>query len=255
MGARTATVTALASLLLGGCAVDGVLAGRGAPDDGVITVFAAASLVDVLTEVAAGFEAAHPDTTVVLNIAGSATLATQINEGAPADVFISASPANMTAVAEAGHVSGTAHLLVRNQLVIVVAAGNPHRVASLADLANPDLKVALCAEQVPCGDAAARVLADTGIAVRPVTLERDVRAALSRVVLGEVDAALVYRTDAGSASEVTGIEIPETRLVSTDYQVAALAGALNPAGAQAFVDYVRSADAAAVFRTAGFQVP
>jgi molybdate transport system substrate-binding protein len=226
--------------------------GSGSGVSGTINVFAAASLTESFTTIGKQFESAHPGTTVTFNYAGSSALAAQINEGAPADVFASASPKNMTAVTDAG----TPTTFVRNQLVIAVTKGNPKGVSGLAGLAAPGLKVALCTEAVPCGAAARTAIEASGAKITPVTLEQDVKAALSKVKLGEVDAALVYRTDArASAGDVDAIEFPESAKAINDYPIALLKGARNPAGGQAFIEYVLSADAAKVLTDAGFQAP
>ena len=223
---------------------------------GSITVFAAASLTESFTTLGKQFETAHPGTTVTFNFAGSSALATQINEGAPADVFAAASPRSMAAVTDAGNGSGTPTTFVRNQLVIAVGKGNPKRVAALADLAAPGLKVALCAEAVPCGAAATTAIEAADVKITPVTLEQDVRAALSKLKLGEVDAALVYRTDAeASAGEVEAVEFPESAKAVNDYPIVLLKDARNPAGARGFIDYVLSADGIKVLTGAGFQAP
>ncbi len=223
---------------------------------GSITVFAAASLTESFTTIGRQFEAAHPGVTVTFNFAGSAALATQINEGAPADVFAAASPKNLAVVTDAGNTEGTPATFVRNQLVIAVAKGNPKGVAGLADLTTPDLKVALCAEAVPCGAAARTAIDASGADVTPVTLEQDVKAALSKLKLGEVDAALVYRTDAKAAvAGVDAVEFPESAKAINDYPIVALKDAKNAAGAQAFIAYVLSADGAKVLTEAGFQAP
>ena len=123
--------------------------------------------------------------------------------------------------------------------MIAVPKGNPEGITALADLADPDVKVALCAEQVPCGAAAQKALDAAGVKVTPVTQEQDVKAALTKVKLGEVDAALVYRTDAkAAAADVDGVEFPESAEAINDYPIVALKDAPNPAGAQAFVAYV-----------------
>ncbi|WP_174262550.1 molybdate ABC transporter substrate-binding protein [Actinoplanes sp. OR16] len=227
----------------------------GAPADGTtgpITVFAAASLTESFTTLGKQFESSHPGATVTFNFGGSSALATQINQGAPADVFASAAPKNMQAVTEAG----TPTTFVRNQLVIAVGAGNPKGVTGLADLAKPDLKVALCAEAVPCGAAARTAVEAAAVKITPVTLEQDVKAALSKVKLGEVDAALVYRTDAkASAADVDAIEFPESAKAINDYPIAVLTNAKNATGGRAFVDYVLSADGVKVLTAAGFQAP
>nr|BFE69279.1 hypothetical protein GCM10020092_025800 [Actinoplanes digitatis] len=134
--------------------------------------------------------------------------------------------------------------------------GNPKGVKGLSDLAKPDVKVALCAPEVPCGAAAQKVIAAAGVTIKPVTLEQDVKAALSKVKLGEVDAALVYRTDAkASASDVDGVEFPESSGAINEYPIIVLKNAPNKAGAQAFVAYVLSDKGTAVLTAAGFQAP
>src|SRR6185369_17103824 len=178
---------------------------------GEIKVFAAASLTETFTQLGKDFHAANPSATVKFNFAGSSALATQINQGAPADVFASAAPANMKAVTDAANADGTPVTFARNQLVIVVPKGNPKGITGLADLTKPGLKVALCAEQVPCGAAAKKALTAANVNLTPVTLEQDVKAALQKVKLGEVDAALVYRTDVKAASsDVDGVEFAES---------------------------------------------
>lgn len=255
---RTAMVLVVA-LVLAGCGTGDDPASGGAADGrgtGAVTVFAAASLTESFTRIGKEFEAANPGSTVTLNFAGSSALANQINQGAPADVFASAAPANMGTVTEAGNADGTPSVFARNQLVIAVPRSNPKAVAGLADLTRPGVKVALCASQVPCGAAARTALDAAGVALTPVTLEQDVKGALAKVRLGEVDAALVYRTDARAANaDVTGVEFPESARAVNDYPIVALRDAPNPAGARAFVAYVRSAPAQTVLAEAGFQAP
>jgi len=184
---------------------------------GTVNVFAAASLTESFTQIGQDFEAANPGSKVTFNFAGSSALATQIDQGAPADVFAAASPATMKAVTDAGNADGAPAIFVRNQLVIVVAKGNPKGITGLSDLTKPDLKVALCAVEVPCGAAAKKALEEAKVTLKPVTLEQDVKAALSKVKLGEVDAALVYRTDAKAATaDVDGIDFPESAARSAD---------------------------------------
>ncbi|MBB2940327.1 molybdate transport system substrate-binding protein [Actinoplanes lutulentus] len=219
---------------------------------GAVIVFAAASLTESFTTLGKQFESANPGSTVTFNFGGSSALATQINEGAPADVFASASPKNMQVVTDAG----TPTTFVKNQLVIAVSKGNTKGITGLADLTKADLKVALCAETVPCGAAAKTAIEAAGVKVTPVTLEQDVKAALSKVKLGEVDAALVYRTDAkASATDVDAVEFPESAKAINDYPITVLKSAENAAGGQAFVDYVLSAEGTKVLTEAGFQAP
>jgi len=223
---------------------------------GPVTVFAAASLTESFTRIGKDFEAAHPGTTVTFSFAGSSALATQINQGAPADVFASAAPANMATVTEAGNAGGAPRVFARNQLVIAVPKGNPAHVTTLAGLAAPGVKVALCAPQVPCGAAARKAFDAAGVTVTPVTQEQDVKAALSKVTLGEVDAALVYRTDARAASaDVDAVEFPESAGAINDYPIVVLKDAPNRTAAEAFVAYVLSEPARRVLTEAGFQAP
>ena len=223
---------------------------------GSVTVLAAASLTESFNQIGKDFEAANPGIKVTFSYGGSSGLAQQITSGAPADVFAAASPATMKTVTDAGDATGTPATFVKNQLVIAVPKGNPKGISALAALAKPDLKVALCAKEVPCGAAAVKALAAANVKVTPVTLEQDVKAALAKVKLGEVDAALVYRTDAKAASaDVDGVEFPESAQAINDYPIVALKGAPNPAGAAAFVAYVQSAPALKVLTDAGFQQP
>ncbi|WP_428962354.1 molybdate ABC transporter substrate-binding protein [Micromonospora fluostatini] len=255
---RTALAAATVATLLAatGCGGDERPAdGGGSAVGGTVTVFAAASLTGAFTTIGTQFEAAHPGVTVRFNFAGSSGLAAQINQGAPADVFASAAPATMTTVTDAGHADAEPTTFVRNQLVIAVPKGNPKGIAGLADLTGPDVRVALCAEQVPCGAAARRALTAAQVRLTPVTLEQDVKGALSKVTLGEVDAALVYRTDVRASTDVDGVEFAESAGAVNDYPIVVLRDAPNPAGAQAFVAYVLSEPGRTVLTEAGFQAP
>jgi molybdate transport system substrate-binding protein len=128
-------------------------------------------------------------------------------------------------------------------------------ITGLADLAEPGVTVALCAEQVPCGAAAKTAIEASGLTITPVSYEENVRAALSKVSLGEVDAALVYRTDAIIHDGVEAVEFPESAEAINDYLIAVLTDAPNKPGAEAFVAWVLSSDGAAVLARYGFQQP
>ncbi|WP_309115583.1 molybdate ABC transporter substrate-binding protein [Saccharothrix sp.] len=237
-----------------------VVAGCGTSDEGSapgeVTVFAAASLTESFTSLGKDFEAANPGIKVKFNFGGSSALAQQLNQGAPADVFASAAPANMEQVADTGTITATPTTFARNTLQIAVPKGNPGGVGGLADFGKAELKIALCAEQVPCGAAARKVLAAAGVTAVPDTLEQDVKAALTKVSLGEVDAALVYRTDVKAAGgKVEGKDFPEAGQAVNDYPIAPVAKARNAAGAQAFIDFVRSEKGRAVLTEAGFVLP
>jgi len=200
---------------------------------GTLTVFAAASLTDVFTGLGVQLEAGNPDLAVQFNFAGSSALATQLTQGAPADVFASANEEQMTVVTNAGLPAADPAVFTENVLEIAVPAGNPGDVTGLADFADADLTLAVCAADVPCGAAAAAVFADAGITARPDTEEEDVKAALIKVQLGEVDAALVYATDVQAAgSDVEGIAFAEAEQEVNAYPICVLAAAPNPAAAR-----------------------
>jgi molybdate transport system substrate-binding protein len=260
MARRALLGTALA-LVLAGCggSADGAATAPGdtpAGISGTLTVFAAASLTDVFTDLGERLEADHPGLAVQFNFAGSSALATQLTQGAPADVFASANESQMAVVTDAGLADGEPRVVAANVLQLAVPAGNPAGVTGLADLAREELAVALCAPQVPCGAAAEDVLAAAGVTAAPDTLEEDVRAALTKVELGEVDAALVYTTDVTAAGDaVEGIDVPEAEQVVNDYPVAVLADAPNPAAAAAFVELVESEEGQQALADAGFRTP
>lgn len=256
---RTRTTCALV-----GAALVGLLAGCGsaAPASdgteitGAVVVLAASSLAGSFAELADRFEAAQPGVRVILSTGASSTLAQQVVAGAPADVFAAASPATMRTVTDAGEVAGVARVFARNQLQIAVPAGNPGEVTGLADFARDELALAVCAAQVPCGQAAGRAFAAAGISPRPDTLEQDVKAVLAKVRLGEVDAGLVYRTDVLAAGQaVEGIAFPAAEQAVSHYPVAVLAQAPQPAAARAFVALLLSAKGQSVLRAAGFLPP
>jgi molybdate transport system substrate-binding protein len=222
---------------------------------GTITVFAAASLQDAFTSLGKTFEANNPGSKVVFNFGPSSGLATQIGQGAPADVFASASTKIMDQVVSGGDATAP-KAFAANTMQIAVPPDNPAGVKVVADLAKKGVKVALCQADVPCGVTAAKVFQNAQITVTPVTEEIDVKAVLSKVTLGEVDAGLVYVTDVRAAGDsVQGIEIPDEVNASTTYPIAALTGSKNQATAKAFVDYVLSTNGAAALAAAGFSKP
>jgi molybdate transport system substrate-binding protein len=228
----------------------------GAAVSGKVTVFAAASLKKTFTELGKEFEAAHPGTTVTFDFGGSDTLAASIVSGAPADVFAAASTKTMQTVVAKGDAAGTPVDFAKNELEIAVAPGNPKHLTALSGLAGSGVKVALCAKTVPCGAAAVKALDAAGVKLTPVTLEQDVTSALNKVELGEVDAALVYKTDVkGANGKVTGVDFAQAAQAVTTYPVVALKGGANAAAAQAFAAFVASPQAEQVLAAAGFQAP
>ncbi|MCF6506773.1 molybdate ABC transporter substrate-binding protein [Blastococcus sp. MG754426] len=249
---RPLLVLLAAAALLAGCGADDPDADR---PGGTLTVYAAASLIDVFERVEAAYRERHPDVDVDIGYLSSAGAATAISQGAPIDVFASADERQMQVVADAG-LAEDPQVFAENVLTLAVPEGNPAGVTGLADLAREDLAVALCAPDAPCGAAAERLLAAAGVTARPDTYEEDARATLQKVELGEVDAALVYVTDAAARQQtVDAIEVPEAAAAANRYPISVLAGARDPAAAQAFVDLVLSAEGRELLRDAGFRTP
>lgn len=180
--------------------------GLGSSDDDQVTVFAAASLGDAFEAMAERFEADNPGVDVRLSIAGSSTLREQILEGAPASIFASASPETMSQVADADLLSGEAIIFARNTLVLAVAKDSEGLgIDGLSDLARAELSIGLCAEQVPCGRYATEVLDLAGVNASVDTREPDVRALLSKLADGELDAGLVYASDVAASDTVEAV--------------------------------------------------
>jgi molybdate transport system substrate-binding protein len=216
-------------------------------------VFAAASLKASFTELAKTYEAGHPGTTVTLSFAGSADLATQISQGARADVFASADSKNMDKLQQAGLVDGEPRFFATNTLAIAVPPGNPAGIRSFADLAKPGTRLVRCAPQVPCGAAASAVERQTGTDLNPVSEENSVTEVLGKVISGEADAGLVYVTDVkAAAGKVEGIPFPEAAATVNSYPIAAIAGSRNSSAGQGFLDLITSPAGQQVLAKAGF---
>jgi molybdate transport system substrate-binding protein len=252
--------TAITVLALAGCGSSpGSSAGSSSGSgrlSGTLTVFAAASLTGVFTDLGNLLHKDNPDLQVRFNFAGSDALATQITQGAPADVFASANTAQMKAVTDAGLDEADPTVFAENVLEIAVPQGNPGHVTGIEDFADADLTLAVCAPTVPCGAAAQKVFRAAGVDAKPDTEETDVKAALTKVQLGEVDAALVYTTDVKAAGgKVQGIPFPEADKAVNQYPIVTLKGAPNQKAAQAFVDLVESDQGQRALEQAGFRAP
>ena len=249
---RLAAAVAVAALALAACG-DDITSGGSSGSANEIKVFAAASLTAAFTELGQQYTSANGGTKVTFNFAGSQALATQIRQGAPADVFASADLANMDKVKD---LVATPQNFASNRLAIVVEQGNPKGVKGLADLADPGLKVVLAAPDVPAGRYAAEALGKADVAVKPVSQEDNVKAVVTKVSLGEADAGIVYVTDVtAGGSKVEGVDIPDDHNVTATYPVATVMTAKDQAGAEAFLDLVLSAEGQQVLKKYGFLSP
>lgn len=233
-----------------------LLAGCGGGQQRVLTVAAAASLTEAFTELEKRFETQHPGTDVRINFAGSSELAQQIIAGAAADVFASADQRQMRRVADEGLTATDPRVFATNSLTIAVPRGNPGRIGSFDDLANPRLRLVVCAPQVPCGSAAGKLERAAGVALRPDSEESDVKDVLSKVRTGEADAGLVYETDVRTAGPtVDSIDVPKAAAARNRYPLAILRDASEPGSARDFVALVRDERGRQVLRDAGFGTP
>ncbi len=243
-----ATATTLWVALLAGCGQ------KGSGEEGTtLTVYAAASLTRTFEAIGAEFEEQHDGVRVELSFGGSSDLASQIQEGAPADVFASADTANMDKLTADDLTARDPQGFATNTLAIAVPPGNPGSVTSFGDLTKDGLQVVVCAPQVPCGAAVVEVEAAAGVDLEPVSEEQSVTDVLAKVRSGEADAGLVYVTDVRAAGdEVEGVPVPEAAEAVNTYPIAALADAVEPDLAQSFVDLVLSEAGQQILRDAGF---
>jgi molybdate transport system substrate-binding protein len=237
------------------------LTGCGSSSDGgggggtTLTVFAAASLTESFDQLKTTFEAAHSGTTVALSYGGSSTLAEQINQGAPADVFASASVATMKTVTDAGKAAGDPVTFANNILTIVTPPDNTS-VSSLEDLAKSDVAVVLCDPAVPCGAVADKMFTATGITPHVVSREADVKSVLAKVESGDADAGIVYVTDAQAAGDqVRQVDIPTSQNQSTEYQIVAVKDAPNATLAGDWITMVTGDEGQSVLKEHGFASP
>jgi len=255
-------------LLLGmsGCA--GSTSGTGGTSAAPVTlnIFAAASLQAAFTKIGTQFHAAHSNVTTTFNFAGSDALATQINQGAPADVFASANTAQMDVVVKAANIDGTqVKTFAHNRLVVVLPKNNPGNITTLQDLARSGIKVVLAAKTVPVGGYALTYLTkasadpsfgasyQANVLKNVVSYEADVKSVLSKVSLGEADAGIVYTTDAATAADTTTtLAIPDALNVIATYPIGVVKASKSASVAQQFVDYVAGADGQAVLASYGF---
>ncbi len=218
------------------------------PDE--VTILAAASVSEPFTQLA---DEPSSDSELAFSFGASSALVEQLRAGARADVLATADTRTMDRAVEAGLISGEPRAFASNELVLAVPAGNPAGVEVLADLARPELRIALCEPQVPCGAVAEEMLASAGVDARPDTLEADAADTVGKLALGEVDVALIYRTDVTDEMEI--VDVPQNAKVVTEYLIAVVDGAPNPAGAEDFVAAVTGDTGQRLLTEAGFGKP
>ena len=233
---------------------------------GTLHVFAAASLTDAFTEIGRNFEKANPGTDIAFNFAGSQALRTQIEEGAPADLFASANQTEMEAlIADSLIAQDAPRQFLNNQLVVILPANNPAGLEKLEDIARPGIKLVLAAEEVPAGKYARQALDNMNsqfgagfkdqVLANVVSNEDSVKQVVAKVQLGEADAGIVYTSDAVAATALKTIKIPADLNVNAEYPIAPLARSENASLAKAFLAYVLSAEGQAVLQKWGFSPP
>jgi len=236
-----------------------------------LTVLAAASLTESFSEIGKKFEEANPGVKIVFNFAGSQALFRQLEQGIPADVFSSANETYMRDANEAGFVDEFGDVtFARNALIVIFPKSNPGRIASLADLSKPGLKIVIAAEEVPVGKYTVTFLENAskpgsslaadfkdGFLANVVSFENTVKSVVSKVLLGEADAGIVYYTDlTGTArEELNMLEIPTDLNVIATYPIAVLKSSQNAVLAHSFIDFVVSDQGQAILHDYGFLAP
>lgn len=241
-------------------------AGSQAQAGGELTVFAAASLTDTFEAIANAFEQAHPGIRILFNFGGSSTLATQLDQGAPADIFASANDAQMQFAVDAGRITGTPVTFAKNRLVLIVPDNNPANIQSLDDLARSGISLILAAPEVPVRAYTDRMLekmvqdASYGETYRQAVLanlvseEPNVRQVSAKIALGEADAGIVYASDVTPdiVADVMVVPIPDAFNTIATYPIAITNDTSQPALARQFIDFVMSDTGQAILVDWGF---
>lgn len=254
----------LLALLLAACGVSSSPAAAGQPVK--LTVFAAASLKGAFTEIGNTYSKAHPSVTITFNFAGSDTLAQQITQGAPADLFASANTRQMDVVVQGDEIAGSGvKTFAHNRLVLIYPTTNPAHIQSLQDVTRPGVKLDLAAASVPVGQYALDFLAKAsddpafGASYKAnalknvVSYETDVKAVLAKVALGEADAGIVYTTDAATENGKVGtLAIPDALNSIATYPIGVVKTSQHQATAQALLDYINATQGQAILASFGF---
>lgn len=234
---------------------------------GDLTIYAAASLKSVLAKVKTAYEAANPGVTITLSTDSSSALETKIEQGAPADVFLSADTANPQKLVDKGLAGGSLTKFAGNLLTVIVPTGNPAGIATPADLAKGGVKVIAAGDAVPITKYATQLVANLAkqagypadfaakYAASIASKEDNVAAVVSKIELGEGDAGIVYVTDAKSSTKVTTIAVPDAANVPATYAGVVLEASANAAAGRAFLAWLAGADGQTILASFGFLPP
>lgn len=253
---QTISVVVLLALAITSCST-------GSSQPRTLTVYAAASLTDAFTEIGNAFETSHPGVSITFNFGGSQNLRTQIEQGAPADIFASANTKEMDTLVTGKFVNADApKVFLTNQLILVLPKNNPAGIKTLEDLSQPGIKLVLAAEEVPAGKYARQILENLNasygsdyknkVLANVVSNEDNIKQAVTKVQLGEADASIVYVSDAVAVPELQKIEIPADMNVIAEYPIASLAKSTNAELANQFIQYVLSNEGQATLKKWGF---
>jgi molybdate transport system substrate-binding protein len=243
-------------LPLAACGSDDASDGGSSSKATTLTVYAAASLTSTFEEIGKEFEAEHDGVTVKFSFGGSSDLVTQIQQGAPADVFASADTANMDKLVTAKQTAADPQDFATNTLEIATPPDNPAGVTSFQDLAKKGLQLVVCAPEVPCGAATQKMADHLGVTLKPVSEEQSVTDVLGKVTSGEADAGVVYVTDVTAAGDqVTGVTFPESGDVVNTYPIAPVTGSDEADLAEDFVKFVLGDTGQGILQDAGFGQP
>lgn len=270
MNRRGVLATLAAIVMVGGCSTSAMTRASAANEANApvsLTIYGAVSLKDFLSAVKSAYEAAPRWITLTIATDSSATLRTQIEEGAPADVFLSADQMNPQTLVDAGLADGAAVDFAGNLLTVIVPSDNPARIETPADLARPGVKVVAAGDEVPITRYAERVIANlateygypagfaTSYAANVVSKEENVKTVVAKIELGEGDAAIVYATDATAAQGVGTVDIPAAANVPATYAGVVVAASTHANEAHAFLDWLTGPDGRATLREFGFLPP
>ena len=227
------------------------------PLRGELTVSAAASLTESFTRIGRQFRREHPGIRLRFNFASTSSLVSQIQAGAPVDVFASADLSSQDRLAASGNITSAPRVFARNTMQIAVKPGNPLAIKGVGDLTRVGV-IGLCGRTVPCGVYAASVLAlnKTNVPESQITRGTDAKATLASVAVGDANAAIVYVTDVRAAGKaVSGVAIPARQNVRAIYGVSVVRGSANRAAAQAFINYLLGQEGQATLKSFGFLAP